>query len=653
MKTIGLSLVTLFIFFSPLLRAQEFPLQKREAVIHYTPIAEGFQFSATTPPLGQIAGAPPAFYGFYWEFGDGHFSFKENPVYIYDEPGQYDLRLWLTNNYDDGKPPPTKPKSFYANESMLASLQPTELLPVIKDDASLRLQTNHSPSPEQEMVCIFTYKNKLDKIAGGTLYLFFNERNYKYPMFEFSEERTHYGETQVVEQTALSYTETPMPPQDYLVSLDDNPALGSSSRGLLVEAIQDLNLAQALDDANASYGNKVAWKFNGLTPGTERNLFTTLTATPQMLADTNAIISLKAFYVPDGAPDFEEFTLELEIVASHDPNHIAVSDTRVNFRRAKRRELTYKVRFQNTGKGPAGRIEITNNVPKGFDIGKTEILGYYPSCPICPEEEVSFSCLDTLLEEEQIRFIFNNIYLPGLRQEGVSDRDSTQGFISYRISPRKRIKKFDLNCQAKIVFDKNPPIKTNSASTHFTGSSLGIKAGVYLATNDFSQKRYFMGATYSPFKSYRLFYQPEIAIGYGTGASCSQFIELIDPPQTFIGFLHNIDSTFYFVDIIPLQIRKNFNSFISAGIGGQLSFIFGEEVQTFRETQEDHPECGQLDPTHPPIQGTQNFSALSPAVFADINVGRVRNGPALGLRYLYALKKNDANYLQLFANWKF
>src|SRR3546814_7528864 len=41
------------------------------------------QFSAGLRSLRQIAGAPEAFYTYYWEFGDGTFSFDEMPVHDY------------------------------------------------------------------------------------------------------------------------------------------------------------------------------------------------------------------------------------------------------------------------------------------------------------------------------------------------------------------------------------------------------------------------------------------------------------------------------------------------------------------------------------------------------------------------------------------
>src|SRR4051812_36360953 len=68
------------------------------------------KFGATLRPLRQIAGAPSSFYSYFWEFGDGSYSFEKEPVHLYKDTGDYDVRLFATNNYDDGKKPNTRPR---------------------------------------------------------------------------------------------------------------------------------------------------------------------------------------------------------------------------------------------------------------------------------------------------------------------------------------------------------------------------------------------------------------------------------------------------------------------------------------------------------------------------------------------------------------
>ncbi|WP_315823241.1 PKD domain-containing protein [Paraflavitalea speifideaquila] len=70
------------------------------------------KFTSILRPLRGVAGAPAPFYSYFWEFGDGTYSFEKEPVHTYKDTGDYPIRLWATNNYDDGKKPPTRLKRY-------------------------------------------------------------------------------------------------------------------------------------------------------------------------------------------------------------------------------------------------------------------------------------------------------------------------------------------------------------------------------------------------------------------------------------------------------------------------------------------------------------------------------------------------------------
>ena len=70
--------------------------------------------------------------------------------------------------------------------------------------------------------------------------------------------------------------------------------------------------------------------------------------------------------------------------------------------------------------------------------------------------------------------------------------------------------KIKTKSRTAIIFDKNEPIITNYATTRFTpGISIGAKAGYNIYSNLDNSKSYFVGATVSPFKSYRYYGQAE------------------------------------------------------------------------------------------------------------------------------------------------
>src|SRR5688572_20550924 len=89
---------------------------KREAQISYDIEDNQVTFSAITPPLQQIQGAPTAFYTYYWELGDGAYSFDPKLKHIYKKTGEHKAQLWTTNNYDNGKPPPSRPQKITVNK---------------------------------------------------------------------------------------------------------------------------------------------------------------------------------------------------------------------------------------------------------------------------------------------------------------------------------------------------------------------------------------------------------------------------------------------------------------------------------------------------------------------------------------------------------
>ena len=59
----------------------------RTAPIFYDANGYRINYGATMPQLNQIAGAPKAFYSYYWEMGDGDFSFDEKPSHAYKKKG--------------------------------------------------------------------------------------------------------------------------------------------------------------------------------------------------------------------------------------------------------------------------------------------------------------------------------------------------------------------------------------------------------------------------------------------------------------------------------------------------------------------------------------------------------------------------------------
>jgi hypothetical protein len=630
---------------------------KRESRIQPTGDDNKVKFSAITPPLQPIPGAPAAFYTFYWEFGDGTYSKETSPEHVYKKTGDHTVRLWTTNNYDNGKPPPSRPQKVPVKKITFNDAAPVQ--PLLPDGFDLK--SNREPVPGEEMVVIVSYQNDTDYPTSGKLYLFSNEKKYKANNFQLTDVRTHYGEKEVpdVERVASR------------IGVGDPDALWASRKKILLprgERKTDegslLQLSQALEAARTEYRNVHVLEFNDMEARSSRNIFYSLTTTPEMLKDTSAIITVKGIYVPDrGVDNHKSKTLEMEIVTSHDPNKMSVSDTRLNYRFYKNKNVDFKIRFQNNGEGPAHSIKLEVSVPDAYDPYALQVTDMYPVCPICPDKQATISCLDTTLRKNQIVFHFKNIYLPGSNQKEGVDYDSTKGFVKYTLRFRESIAKRKTQSRTAIIFDKNEPILTNRATTRFKpGLSIGAKAGYLYNPKLNDSKGGFVGATISPFKSQHGYFQAELMVGIHT---YSDSLYSADTTRIDNGLMSVFDvsqrNKFTQVELyaVPVSYRYTINSFIGFGAGVQFSVNLSEKKKE-EALHENYimREKGNVREPRPELnftstdEKTTSFTNLRPAMFADVTLGAARLGPTAGVRYAYYFTAPREQW-QFYVLWKF
>ncbi|WP_299603712.1 PKD domain-containing protein [uncultured Aquimarina sp.] len=636
----------------------------RIAPISYEIEGNQVRYNATMPPLNQIAGAPKAFYSYYWEFGDGNYSFKEKPTNSFTKKGSYEVKLWATNNYDNGKPPTSRPKSVTitddSDQTDEASINnnTTSFL----EDEDLILKRNREPIPDQKMVFITSYKNNNNYISSGKMYLFYNDRQFKNDNFIIEDTRLHHGE-RIIPLDAISMN---------LESNNDHTLLASNSNYSSYQKtlfVQDTtkrkNLPLTLEESKALYRNYQIIEFDNMKPGEERNIFRTLKTTPEMIKDTSAIVTLRSVYVPDS--NFDDHTVkdtEMEIVTSHDPNKMSSNGWLMNYRLVRFKRLKFKVRFQNNGEGPANTIRLEVDTPEMFDKSTLQIDNMYPECPICPKErEVNYSCLDTIFQKDKIIFKFNRIYLPGSEQKNVSEIDSTKGFVKYSMKFGKNFHKKKTKSRTAIYFDKNEPIITNYATTRFMpGISIGAKAGYITVPELDNQSEYFVGATLSPFKSYRGYYQAELMFSASSYDETRNFETRTTDPTgnvNLIRFSEVNQFTNISVYAVPASYRYNFSNFFAMGTGVQLKLDLtstndqettGQGFTVFENGNQiiPNPDLDSFNTT----EIDDSFTNLQTGVFIGMNLGTVRIGPSIGVRYVYNLNEPNSQ-IQLYGIWKF
>jgi hypothetical protein len=607
------------------------------------------QFYPQLPELQQIAGAPKAFYSYFWEFGDGHYSTEKEPKKTYKSQGEYEVRLWATNNYDTGKPPATRPQkvSIHQTTSM------------VEDVASMResfeIKRNNEPMPDQEMLVVLRYKNEGNFVTNGKLYFFYNEQKFKNDNFDLIDIRTYYGENHKPDELLTIQQESFT--DDFLASENRSFFLRKQQE---TDTTKRLNLPLTLEESRAYYKKATMLEFQNLKPGDERNIFMTLRTTPEMIKDTSAIISVRGVYVPDSNYDNHYVKdMEMEIVNSHDPNKMSSNGSFMNYRLIRFKRVNYKIRFQNNGDGPARTIRLETDVPEMYDKKSLQIESMYPECPICPKnEQVTYSCLDTIITQNQFIFTFKNIYLPGTEQKNVQEKDSTKGFVKYSLKFGKDFHKKKTRSRTAIIFDKNEPIITNYSTTRFLpGLSIGAKAGYNYFPDLNNSESYFFGATLSPYKSYRWYWQVEWLNSFHTYESGPNILDEIITNAAGTRQLRRTTTQNEYTNVnweVPILLRYNINNFIGIGAGAQLNFNVSEERKqaVLIEDFEMENDSFLINSTSDFRTDNSSFDSFKTGFLVDATFGFARLGPSLGLRYVMNFEDNF-NYLQVYGIWRF
>ncbi|SMG33018.1 PKD domain-containing protein [Marivirga sericea] len=629
----------------------------REATIKTVLEGNVAKFDVDTPPLIQISGAPKGYYTFFWEFGDGTLSKEENPEHTFREEGEYQVKLWVTNNYDAGKTPTTRPKKVKVDK---IENQNTESAALLNEGELFDFSKNREPIPNEELVVVLTYKNPHNELTNGRLYFFYNESKYRSDNFQLMDIRPYHNEYPILSDEHLAIEQ--ISPFQSMLAFSNRESFKASL--FTQDTTDQAELNETIERSKEVFRDMKQIGFIDFKPGEERNIFFQLRTTPEMLKDTSAIISIRGIYVPNTkSANHSVKEMEMEIVTSHDPNKMTTNANLMDFRNRNQKEFKYKIQFQNNGEGPANTVRLETDVPEIFDQKEIRLLDFYPKCEICPEEDVSYSCLDTTFLENKVIFTFENIYLPGSNQKGVNSYDSTKGFVSYEIPLKGKIKKQKTQSQTAIYFDKNEPIITNYATTRFApGLSVGVKGGVMRTGSLNNYQEWFLGATISNYQAFRGYWQSEVMIGSNSYSSSREYIERIPRDEVFTDvYDYNQQSEFQNLSfyLVPTSYRYNLTDFFAVAGGIQFKWDIRsteelERVGEYTEIIESENFVRRIPEQDTFEQETfsDSFINFNTAAFVDFNLGKVRIGPSVGIRYHLYLKAPTHQW-QFYGSWKF
>jgi hypothetical protein len=613
-------------------------------------------FSVLLPPLTQIPGAPAPFYTYLWDFGDGHFSTQENPTHRFDAAklSEFDVYCYAVNNYDDGKKPQRKKIKITEQKSQpnhLASTQSPAERDFFKANGIFELKYNCMAKPDDTLVLIAGWKNPESENNKGKLYLLLNEKVYPQICFAADSSSFHFYNNDLL---ASNSTPASLFPQTTLtVTESGSPASN------IKQSLNNMEAQSLLAKTFSLYKNGFVVDLGEMKPDAAQFSFTELYVTPEMIKDTNATLTITGVYVPKkGNPVMHR--LNIPVVNSHDPNKMNLNGGRLFYRFIKKHQpLTYKVRFQNTGEGPARKVALDMTLPPMLDPKSISVKDMYPYCLPCDSVANRQGCWELVKNKKGGVFTFNGIYLPGTNQKGVEDKDSTKGFMEFSIVSKKRLENLPFKAQTAIYFDKNEPIITNQATGRFhKGISFVGMAGFEKSFgNGKISNGIVTGVGVAPIAPRLPYFQFELYYKRGltttaenitqSGQTGSIYIDSLRKLFEYIGFDSTTTHYIHQLKLIPAQIRYNINKYISVGSGAIVAADMGGYTKTARNFYLFNFNSINTLRQYEEITETKikPFSNIKMEPFFDVQLGFVKWGPHVGFRYYYNKKGNSYGFI--------
>jgi len=620
-------------------------------------LEHAIKFQPVIRPLVPIPGGRQAYYTYLWDFGDGNFSTQESPEHQYAEPGEYDVSLYIVNNYDNG-PRPKKPKTKVKVETKLASLPNTPNnfeQNFFKSNGIFQIFKNADAVPGEDMSLVVGVKPTAQK---GTVLILTNEKLINPNGFVVANQSRYHNEKIIPVQHPKELETLWANVSSASITQSGSPDYGIREE-LNFEGNEANRFFNSLLD---EYKTVSQYDIQDESGGTQFSLIN-LDITPEMLADTNAIVTVTGIYLAEGGnPVIHK--LDIPIIKSHDPNKMSVRPALMDYRlQFKKKKLTYKVQFQNDGEGDAKNIRLEMFFPEQINTQTFKLLNLYPKCDSCLTDR-DMGCYTYQMEgENKIIFHFRGIALPGTASPILTDQDSTKGFIRFTLESHKKLQNKSFPSYTDIYFDKNDPIRTNKSVSRFRpGLSpivfLGLNAPAKAADDEIGKltKGLTIGVGLAPIAPYkRPYWQVELfastfGVDYKQSFPEQKGVILIPDDsgrlmQREYSGRDTVATKKYLSLQIPVQIRYNISRYFSAGVGALVKTNVNYQNKQ-QATYQIYSANGTLAPYIMDVQPPkEKMSRLLFSPLVDVNIGRAYLGPALGIRYHFdSTYKSNLNF---------
>ncbi len=523
------------------------------------------------------------------------------------------------------------------------------------------MSKNADALPGGNVVLISGVKPQAQK---GKIYILSNEKIFDAPAFIYEGQSKYFNET-IIQEESNSYVTAVQSVQKVAISQSGSPNYGPTQHKVLTEG----KSIQYFKEIFSSYNTITSYDISS-EDSLPQFSFINLKVTPEMIKDTNAIITITGIYIPEGSTHAYIHQLDLPVVASHDPNRMLLKQTQLNYRRiAKKKTFDYKVQFQNDGEGDARKVRLEIALPKEMDNSDITVKSLYPNCPPC-SETLTTGCWEIeQVRKDTFNFTFNGISLPGSKSSDQVPYDSTRGFVKFEVTSKRQIPNKILQGRTNIYFDQNAPVTTNYSTAQFKKGLSPIVIGGYnhlfntvkkLAENESMQfnKSVFAGIGIAPLAPYKkLYWEVDLFANYYeskyTNAGIRKNGEMLLDSRVYS--YNQYDSLQFAqrlrlgLDITPL--KYNINSWVSIGVGVEIAadLLLKESSQNkyyltyFGAVQEERVHS--IDNALASVEKTKfDFRP-----YVDVNIGKVYLGPSIGIRYKQGI--NNESILSTYLRW--
>lgn len=203
---------------------------------------------------------------------------------------------------------------------------------------------------------------------------------------------------------------------------------------------------------------KATWTYDNLTPFEMRNITIRMTVASNVALGTelHATCSISTLLNDDNLVNNSDGAATT-VRGSFDPNDIQVSPQGEGEEGyiTHEEEMTYRIRFQNTGTASAFNVSVTNQLDENLEDYTLTILD--------ASHEFKAS-----IKDHMITFDFLNINLPDSNE----NEPKSHGYVLYKITRKSNLDEgTKIYNQANIYFDYNDPVVTNRVQNTIASSS--------------------------------------------------------------------------------------------------------------------------------------------------------------------------------------